>query len=190
MGGETAIPDLPVAAALGREPKTSLDCHGGCGLRSVLLQHGKDSVANPAFWVFAVTSVVVALSVMTGLFIGVAPLIERTTRKDGMRTAADSPPTNAAGSNTLNAWRGQFRGCRSAMSISSRPTRPSSISLAYASRCANVHETRSSHEMVRDRAILFRKKNALFVTRVRRKVSANPAEIARPLPTRTGFRSK
>lgn len=89
------VPRPPSPISLWRlrwdEPKTSLDCHGGCGLRSVLLQHGKDSVANPAFWVFAVTSVVVALSVMTGLIIGVAPLIERTTRKDGMRTAADSP---------------------------------------------------------------------------------------------------
>ena len=48
----------------------ALGLHGACGLRSVLLQHGKDSVANTAFWVFAVTSVVVALSVMTGLIIG------------------------------------------------------------------------------------------------------------------------
>jgi len=48
----------------------ALGLHGACGLRSVLLQHGRDSLANTAFWVFAVSSVVVSLLVMTGLVIG------------------------------------------------------------------------------------------------------------------------
>jgi hypothetical protein len=48
----------------------ALGLHGACGLRHVLLQHGRDSVANTAFWVFTVASVVAALSVMTGLVVG------------------------------------------------------------------------------------------------------------------------
>ncbi len=48
----------------------ALGLHGACGLRHVLLQHGRASVANAAFWIFTVASVVAALSVMTGLVVG------------------------------------------------------------------------------------------------------------------------
>jgi len=48
----------------------ALGLHGACGLRHVLLQHGRDSVANAAFWIFTVASVVAALSVLTGLVVG------------------------------------------------------------------------------------------------------------------------
>jgi hypothetical protein len=48
----------------------ALGLHGACGLRSVLLKHGRDTAATTAFWTFAISSVIAALLVMTGLIIG------------------------------------------------------------------------------------------------------------------------
>jgi succinate dehydrogenase/fumarate reductase cytochrome b subunit len=48
----------------------ALGIHGSCGLRHVLVKHGRVSFARIAFWVFTIGTFFVALAAITGLVRG------------------------------------------------------------------------------------------------------------------------